>query len=169
MKELFEFSFGTFFWHTIILLSAMFILRKYAWSTILQVIQEQEDAYLQADMQAKEARKITRKLHEQSGQILERANVRSERILKSAIATKKALLEEAKTEAIQAKELLLTNAKKTIAQEKEASLVALKQQIALLAIQTTEKLLERELSEKNKQEALLKMLIAEADTNLCHL
>ncbi len=164
LLELFKIMFGLFFWQTVILLVVMFLLRKYAWSTILQVIEKQEEAYLQADKQAKEVRKITSKLQEQSEQILKRANTRRECILKNAIATKKAILEEAKIEAIQAKELLLTNAQKTIAKEKEASLVALKQQIALLVIQATEKLLERELSEKNKQDALLKMLIAKADT-----
>lgn len=148
MNSLFDFDFGLIFWQTIILLTVMFVLRKYAWSTILDAIEKQEDAYLQADKHAEDARKITRQLYEQSEGILKRANARSERILKTAMATKKALLEEAKIEALHTKEQLLTKVQKAIAQEKAIALVTLKQQVALLVVQTTEKLLERELSEK---------------------
>ena len=42
-KLLEEFSLGLFFWHSLIFLSLIFLLKKFAWKPILDTINEREE------------------------------------------------------------------------------------------------------------------------------
>lgn len=164
MSGLFEFELGLIIWQIVILLVTFFILGRYAWNPILAFIQKQEQNYAQAASRAEEQKETIRLLQNQSDHILKEANERSEHILQKALIDKKNLLEQAKTEAVQIKEKMLDQAQKDILQEKKIAINMLKKQIGILTIQIAEKLLQRELSEKNKQDILLQTLIAQANT-----
>lgn len=164
MNSLFEFEFGLIIWQIVILLATFFILGRYAWKPILAFIHKQEQSYAQAASDAEEQRKAVRLLQNQSDHILKEANERSEHILQKALIDKKNLLEQATIEAVQMKEQILDQAQKDILQEKKIAINMLKKQIGILTIQIAEKLLQRELSEANKQDVLLQTLIAQANT-----
>ena len=162
MLDLFTPELGLVFWQTVILLVVLLILRRYAWGPILRIISKQEAAYEQAAQQAEQARKAVRLLQNKSESILSKANARSENILQRALATKKALLKEAEIEAQQACEKLAQEMQRSMEQKQQAAMLAMKQEIATLIIQASEKLLQQELKEENKQQVLLEKLIVQA-------
>jgi len=164
MSSLFEFEFGLIIWQTVILLLTFFILGRYAWKPILVFIHKQEQSYAQAASHAEEQRKAIRLLENQREHILKETNQRSNYILQQALIDKKKLLEQATAEANQIKEQMLDQTQKDIFEEKKLAINKLKKQVGILTIQIAEKLLQRELSEPNKQDVLLQTLITQANT-----
>jgi F-type H+-transporting ATPase subunit b len=56
-KLISEFSSGLFFWQTIIFVTLIFLLRKYAWKPILDTVNEREKSIRDSLNSAKEAKK----------------------------------------------------------------------------------------------------------------
>ncbi|MEM7174077.1 MAG: F0F1 ATP synthase subunit B [Bacteroidota bacterium] len=162
MNALFEFEFGLVFWQFIILVTAFVILGKYAWKPILGFIEKQEKAYAKASKEAKDQQRLAVTLSKQNQQLLQMAEKEKKAILQQALAEKKTLLRQAELEATQVKEDMLQQAQKDMLQEKQEMIKVLKQQIGILTIQVAEKLLQRELDQKNKQDVLLQTLINQA-------
>jgi len=162
MRDLFTPQLGLIFWQSVILLVVLLILRKYAWAPILDIIAKQEASQEQTAQQAEKTRKATLHLQKESENILSKANARSEKILERTLATKKALLEEAKIQAQQTNEALEQEMLHAMEQKQAAAMVVMKQEIVNLVIQVSEKILQQELKEENKQKTLLEKLIVQA-------
>ena len=152
---------GLIFFQTVVLLLLAFLLKRYAWVHILAFIKEEEEAHKKAQAEAAAANKKATRLQKSSENMLAKAERRSKDIIDNALATKEALLEEAKIEIEVARQAMLQKAQETIAQKEVASFNKLKEQSATLVVQTVQKLLVMELSQKNRQEALLHKLVEE--------
>ena len=55
-KLISEFSFGLFFWHSLVFVGLGFLLKKFAWKPILDTINERETSIRDALKSAEEAR-----------------------------------------------------------------------------------------------------------------
>ena len=92
-------DFGLVFWQTIILLVVLYILGKFAWRPILQAIQERERNIEQAITAATVARKTVERVQAEQTLLIEQTHAEREKIIAAALATQKAILQEAKEEA----------------------------------------------------------------------
>jgi len=86
-------------------------------------------------------------------------------LLKEAKETKDKIVNEAKDEAKVQASKIIADAQATIHQQKMAALTDLKNQIGNLVIETSEKVLRKELSNKAEQESYIKTLAAEVKLN----
>lgn len=163
--ELITPDFGIIFWQTIIFLVVLFILGKFAWKPILQILKQREQTVEEALKGAQEAKQILAQMKAEQDQLLENSNRDREKIITEAITTKNNILEAAQLEAKQLSDKVLEDAREVIAIEKDMAFEKLKDEMFLMSLQVAEKLLAKELSHENRHEALVKRLLKETELN----
>lgn len=158
-------AFGLIFWMTISFLVVLFVLKKYAWKPILDILKEREDSIEKALNEAKRAREELIFLKAANQDLLNEARAERDRILKEAKEMKNAIIAEAKTKAKEEAEKVIESAREAINNEKKAAIAEIKDQVAVLSIKIAEKILKIELSEDKKQKDLISNLLEDIKLN----
>ncbi|MEK9851347.1 MAG: F0F1 ATP synthase subunit B [Flavobacteriaceae bacterium] len=162
-KLISEFSLGLFVWQSLIFIGLLFLLRKYAWGPILNAVNERETSIKDALASAEAARSEMENLQSDNQRILKEARAEIEALLKEARTTRAELINSAKEEAQAEAEKILSQAQEAIQNEKRAALTELKEQVGSLAMGIAEKVLQKELDNKDKQVQLIDQLLQDAD------
>jgi len=161
-KLISEFSFGLFFWQLFIFIGLILLLKKFAWKPILDAVNERETSIKDALSSADDARKEMASLQQNNQKILQEAKAEREALLKEARIYGVDLLDKAKEDAKLEADKILTQAREAIQNEKRAAINELKNQVAHISLEIAEKLIERELEDKNKQTSLIEKLLNDA-------
>jgi len=157
-----DFSFGLFFWQTILFLLLLFLLKKFAWKPILDALNSREEGIQNALDEADKARQEMVDLKSSNDKILKEARAERDGLLKDARMIKDKMITEAKDEAKAQSNKIIEQAKQTIENEKLAAITELKNQVAELSIGIAEKIMKDELSNKDKQVKLIEKMLGEA-------
>ena len=166
MEKLIEqFSLGLFFWQSILFIGLIFLLKKFAWKPILDAVNEREDSIKNALFAAEEAKREMSDLQASNEKILAEARAEREAIVKEAREMRKQILEDAQLKAQEQTDKMVEAAKDAITKEKAAVLFDMKNQIASLALEISEKVLKNELNNKEAQDKLVDSLLAETKLN----
>tara|TARA_B100001029_G_C14919245_1_gene371032 strand:+ start:266 stop:766 length:501 start_codon:yes stop_codon:yes gene_type:complete len=160
-KLITEFSFGLFFWHSLIFIGLIFLLKKFAWKPILDAVEERDTSIKKAISSAENARKEMETLKEDNSRILKEARIERDKLLKDAKKTKEELIYSAKEEAKLEAQKIINQANLSIENEKKSAIKELKNQVSLISMQIAEKVIKKELDNVNKQEEFLNKLIDE--------
>lgn len=160
-----EFEIGLFFWQTILFLVLLFLLRKYAWTPILNAVKKREDSIREGLKSAEEAKEQMRQLKEDNKALIADARAERDEILKSAREAKEKMIAEAKENAKKEGEKMIASAKDSIRSEKAAAIQELKNQVAELSLEIAEKIIQSELSDPAKQKELISSAMQEAKLN----
>lgn len=158
-KLLNDFSFGLFFWQTLLFIVLLLLLRKFAWKPILNAVKDREDGIKNALKSAEDARKEMQNLTADNERILKEARNDREELLKEARTIREKMIDEAKGEAQIEANNLIAKAKESIETEKQAAITDLKNQVADLSIGIAEKLVKEELASKDKQVKLIETML----------
>jgi F-type H+-transporting ATPase subunit b len=156
---------GLILWMTLSFALLILILRRYAWKPILKSLRDRENTIDEALNQANKAREEMKDLKADNEKLLKEAQEERNVILRDARKVKDEIIEQARVKANEEANNIVENAKERIENEKMAAMTDLKNQIASISIEIAEKILERELSDKNKQEEFMKKLIENAKLN----
>ena len=162
-KLISEFSFGLFFWHLLVFVGLIFLLKKFAWKPILDTINERETSIRDALKSAENARSEMESAQADNKKILKEALMEKERILKEANDIKSKTINESKAIAKIEADKIIKQAENLIQAEKNAVINDLKDQVAELSINIAEKVLKDELNNKGKQEKLVERLLKESN------
>ena len=162
-KLISEFSIGLFFWQSMIFIGLLFLLRKYAWGPILSAVNERETSIKDALASAEAARTEMESLQSDNQRILKEARAEKEALLKEARSTRAELINTAKDEAQAEADKILTQAQEAIQNEKRAAINELREQVGSIAMDIAEKVLQKELENKDKQVQLIDQLIQDSD------
>ena len=162
-KLISEFSFGLFFWQLLIFVGLIFLLKKYAWKPILDTVNERETSIKDALHAADAARIEIEKLKQDNQNALKEARNEREALLKDARNASTKMIDQAKKEAKVEAEKILIQAQEAIENEKRAAINVLKNQVASVAIGIAEKVIEKELDDKDQQLKLVGQLLKEAN------
>lgn len=157
--ELVKPEIGLIFWMSITFIVVLLLLRKFAWTPILNMIKEREASIENALNSAELAKKEMASLKSSNEKLLAEARIERDNILKEAREIKDSIVNEAKTKAKQEADKIVTSARENIQNEKMAAITELKNQVATLSIDIAEKILKTELSSDDKQKALVKNLL----------
>jgi F-type H+-transporting ATPase subunit b len=160
-----DFSFGLFFWQTLIFLLLIFLLRKFAWKPILDAVNEREDGIKNALLSAENAKRDMQNLRSDNEKLLAAARVERDVILKEAREIKDKIISEAKEDAQVQAGKMIEQAKAAINSEKNAAMAELKNQVSNLSIEIAEKVLREELSNKESQTKLVEKMLGDAKLN----
>ena len=162
-KLISEFSFGLFFWHLLVFVGLIFLLKKFAWKLILDTINERETSIRDALKSAENARSEMELAQADNKKILKEALMEKERILKEANDIKSKTINESKDIAKIEADKIIKQAENLIQAEKNAVINDLKDQVAELSINIAEKVLKDELNNKAKHEKLVERLLKESN------
>lgn len=143
---------GLVFWTTLAFLLLLFVLSKYAWRPILNAVKERELNIEVALQQAEKARAEMAKLTSDNEKLLAAAKEERVQILKEAKLVSEKIVEEAREKAKGEANKYLAEAKAEINTQKMAAITEVKNQVGLLAIELSEKILRKELAGKDSQE-----------------
>ena len=160
-----DFSFGLFFWQTLIFVGLIFLLKKFAWKPILDAVNEREEGIKNALESAENAKKEMQNLQADNQRILQEARMERDAMLKEAREMKEKMIADSKSEA-QAQGLkMIEQAKAAIENEKNAAMAELKSQVSTLSLAIAEKLLQDELANKDSQVKLVEKMLGDAKLN----
>jgi len=163
--ELVQPSYGLIFWMFISFGVIFYLLAKFAWKPILNMVKEREDSIDAALKSAEQAKAEMKSLKSENERILAEARNERDIMLKEARDIKEKIVSEAKTIATTEGERLLKAARENIENEKMAAITELKNQVAVLSIEIAEKILKAELSSDDKQKSLVKNLLQDVNLN----
>lgn len=151
-------DFGILFWQTITFLTTLFVLSKYAWQPILDILKKREETVKRAVNHITEAQELIQQASHEKAKLIDQANLEREKIIDEALKTQQEILEHARQEGVKIKDLLLIEAKKEIKKEEQRAQSAIIKSAGVLAIQIAEKILMKELNQEKAQIELLNHL-----------
>ena len=156
---------GLIFWMTLAFLFLVFVLGKFAWKPILQMLKERETSISEALNAANKAREEMKQLQFSNEQLLQDAKNERDVILNEARKIRDKLIEEARIKASEEASRIVESAKASINNEKMAAMTDLKNQIAESSLNIARFILKRELADPAKQEEYVQELLREVKIN----
>lgn len=163
--ELVKPAFGLIFWMCVSFGLILFILKKFAWKPILNMLSEREESIQTALDAAEKAKTEMRLMKSDNERILNEARAERDALLKDAREIREKMIAESKGLAVKEGERMLKSARENIQNEKMAAITELKNQVAVLSIEIAEKILKAELSSDEKQKSLVKNLLQDVNLN----
>ena len=142
---------GLIFWTTVSFAILYFILAKFAWKPILGAVNEREESIKDALSAAEKAKEEMVNLKADNAKILNEAKLQRESLLKEAREIKLKIIADAESEATEKANKLVEAAKTAIENEKSAAMKELQNTVVDLSLNIAEKLLSKELDNKEKQ------------------
>lgn len=156
---------GVFFWMLVSFGVLVFILAKWGWPMLLKALKERE-AYIDEQLNAAEkAREELRQLQAHNEDLLKEAKQERDEMMRNARQTSEKIVEDARQKATEEADRIVESARENIEYEKLKAMHDLKNQIASLSIEIAEKVINRELSEKDKANDLIKAELDNAHLN----
>lgn len=158
-------AFGLIFWQTLIFLVVLFVLGKFAWKPILGALKTREDSIDEALRSAEKAKEEMANLKADNESLLAEAKQERDKMLKDAVKLGEGLKDKAKNDAKVIGDKMIEEARATIESEKNDAIRQIKDQVAELSLQITEKLLKKNLSDDKKQQELIKDYMKDINLN----
>ncbi|WP_185869676.1 F0F1 ATP synthase subunit B [Blattabacterium cuenoti] len=152
-------SVGLIFWHTIIFVTLMLFLSKFAWKPIINFIDQREKKIQISIEKADIIKKELIDVENKKKKILKEIHMKRDIILKEALQIKEKIKIKAKKEGLIEKKKIIEETIKSIKIEKEAVLNELKNKIGGISVKIAEKILIKELNQTNKQDEFIKELV----------
>jgi len=156
---------GLLFWTFVGFVILFILLKKFAWTPIVNTVTEREESIKNALATAENARKEMQNLTADNERILKEARIERDSLLKEAREIKGTIISEAKEEAQKQADKVIEQAKATIQSEKQAAISELKNQVAEISISIAEKVVRQELADKGKQIELVEKMLKEVTIN----
>lgn len=155
-------DFGLLFWMVVIFGLVFFLLAKFGFPVITDMVDKRSAKIAQSlkDADEIEARMASWKVEQ--AQMLEATRKEQSQMLREATETKARIVADAKAQAQAEADKILSEAKAQIEAEKESALRDVRKEIALLSVQVAEKVLRHELSDEGSQRAFIDQLVDEA-------
>ena len=156
---------GLLFWMLVSFSIVLFLLKKYAWKPIMKALKEREQNIEEALNTARKAKEEMAALKSDNERLLNEARAERDKMLKEARDIKDSIIAEAKGKAQTEANKIMASAREAINNEKMAAITELKNQVAKMSIEIAEKILRQELSNDEKQKALMDNLIKDISLN----
>jgi F-type H+-transporting ATPase subunit b len=158
-------EFGLLIWTLVAFLVVFWILGKFAWPAIVKGLKDREAGIADSLATAEKVRAEMAQLKSENEALLVQAREERAVMLKEARDTKDKIINEAKEQAKGMSEKILSDAQDAIDQRRMAALIDVKNEIGMLVVEISEKILRRELSDRADQENYIKKLAEEVKLN----
>jgi F-type H+-transporting ATPase subunit b len=158
-------EFGLLVWTLLAFLIVFFILKKMAWPAIIKGLRDRENSIADSLATAQKVKAEMAQLQSENEALLAKAREERAQLLKEARETKDKIINEAKEQAKTEANKIVAEAQAAINTQKMAALTEVKNQVGKLVLEVTEKVLRRELGNKDAQEAHIKGLVDDVKLN----
>ena len=158
-------EFGLLIWTLLAFLIVFFILKKLAWPAIIKGLRDRENNITDSLATAQKVKEEMAMMKSENEALLTKAREERALMMKEARETKDRIISEAKEQAKAEASKIVTEAQAAINAQKMAAITEVKNQVGKLVIEVSEKVLRKELGNKEAQEAHIKGLVDEVRLN----
>ena len=158
-------EFGLLIWTLLAFLIVFFILKKLAWPAIIKGLRDRENSITDSLATAQKVKEEMALMKSENEALLAKAREERAAMLKEARETKDRIINEAKEQAKTEANKIITEAQAAINTQKMTALTEVKNQVGKLVIEVSEKVLRRELANKEAQEAHIKGMVDSVKLN----
>ncbi|SKB54549.1 F0F1 ATP synthase subunit B [Dyadobacter psychrophilus] len=156
---------GLIFWMLVVFLLVVFILAKFAWKPIIKGLKDRENEIQGALDLAERTRAEMMQLKSDNEKLIAEANAVRDQILRDAKdAADRTILESKDKAAVEAQKMI-ESAREAIRNEQQVAVTKIRKEVATLSLEIAEKVLHRELKDKEAQEQLIAELASSARLN----
>jgi F-type H+-transporting ATPase subunit b len=152
---------GLLFWMLLAFAVIFFVLAKYGFPAITNMVEERKQYIDESLKKAHEASERLENIKQEGEAILQEAREKQALILKEAAETREAIVEKAQEKAREESARLLEDAKMQISAEKQNAIRDIRSQVAELSVQIAEKILRDKLSTDAAQMDMIDRLLDE--------
>jgi len=156
---------GLLIWTLLAFLIVFFLLKKMAWPAIMKGLRDREQGIADSLATAEKVRAEMAQLKNENEALLALAREERAHLLKEARETKDRIISEAKEQAKVEANKIITEAQLAINTQKMAAITDVKNQVGKLVIEVSEKVLRRELGNRESQEKHIMGLVDEVKLN----
>ena len=146
-------------WMLIGFLIVLFILAKVGWPMIIGAVTKRNQFINNSLEAAKEANDALASIEAAKKKALAESQAEQIRIMNESHELRKRLLEEASNEARDKTEQMITEARQRIAKEQAEAMSQIRAEVITLSVQIAEKLLQRELDNKDAQSRYIEEIL----------
>jgi F-type H+-transporting ATPase subunit b len=137
---------------TVSFLTLLFLLGKFAWKPVLKMLNEREEKINMALNEANLAKEQMKQLAVDNERLLIAAKDERDAILNEARKVSQKMYDDAKIKAQEESQRILVSAKEDINIEKQKAITDIRNMIAEISLEIAEKVIEQELSDKQKHQ-----------------
>ena len=152
---------GLVFWMLISFGIVVFVLVKYGFPVILQMVEKRKEYIENSLLSARKAHEELEKVKETSEALLAQTRQEQAEILKETSKIREQILEKAREEARQESEKIVVAAREQIRIEKEDALRSIRGEITTLSVDIAEKVLREKLGSEDEQMNMIDRLLDE--------
>jgi len=156
---------GLIVWTVLAFVIVFIILAKYAWKPILKSLDAREKNISDAILSTEKIKQEMAELKNDNENLLVKAREERAQMMREAKETRDKIIGEAKEQARLETNKILADAQGAINQQKMAAITDLKNQVGNLVIEISEKVLRRELNNKEAQESYIQQLTEQVELN----
>ena len=156
---------GLLFWMTLAFLVVFFVLSKFGFPAIVNMVEKRKIYIDESLKKAHEASERLTNIKEEGEAILLEARQKQADILKEAAATRDAIVEQAQQKACEEGTRLISEARAEIDSEKQAALDAIRNQVAVLSVGIAEKVVRGKLADDKAQMDLIDRMLDEVSSS----
>ena len=158
-------GFGLIFWTSVVFIILLVLLKRMAWTPILNNVDARNKSIEEALEAAKNARDEMSNLKADNDRILKEARAERDEMLKEARELKANIISEAKNAAKDEADKMIASAKVVIENEKAGAISELKNTVGSLSVDIAEKVLRAELKDADKQNAFIAGMLKDIKLN----
>lgn len=156
---------GLLFWMLLAFLVVFFILAKFGFPAIINMVDKRNKYIDDSLRKAHEASERLENIKQEGESMLQEAREKQAQILKEATDTRDAIVEKAQEKAKEESDRLISDAKAEIDTEKQNAISDIRSQVAGLSVQIAEKILRNKLTKDGAQMELIDRLLDEVSEN----
>lgn len=156
---------GLLFWMMLAFLVIFFVLAKFGFPAIVNMVEERKNYIDESLRKAHEANEKLANIQAESEKLLQEARERQSQIVKEAAATRDNIVAQAEVKAREESARIISEAKAQIESEKQAAIADIRQQVATLSVSIAEKILRQRLSDDKNQMEYVDKLLDEVSSN----
>ncbi len=156
---------GLIIWTLIAFGIVFYILAKYAWKPILKSLDEREKNISDSILSAENMKKEMENMQSENEALLAKAREERSLMMREAKEIRDKIIQEAKEQARKETNKIVADAQSVINQQKMAAITDLKNQVGTLVLEVSEKVLRRELNNKDAQEKYIQQLAQDVELN----
>lgn len=157
---------GLVIWMLIAFLIVFFILAKVGWPMIMGAVEQRNTQISDSLLAAEEANNALAGIEQKRQETMAAAQAEQIKMMKESQELKTQLIEEAKAQARQEAEKIVADARLKIEKEQAEAMAEIKNEVIALSIEMAEKLLRRELDDKQSQADYIEQLLKNNPTRI---
>ena len=156
---------GLLLWMLAAFLVVFVVPAKFGFPAIIGMVEKRKNYIDESLRKAHEATTRLENIKQESESILQEARDKQVAILKEAANTREAIVEDARVKAREESARIISDAKAEIESQKQAAIAAIRQQVALLSVEVSEKVLRKKLDTDQAQMDYINLMLDEVTAN----